>query len=94
MPPGHSQVCRKLLKGQTWEVVANGLQLMQKEAKHKFVIPVMKVQKPVMSATSLYECNTKYKKKMINLQAWTATTNNTPKRNTNCPTTVYNNWQF
>jgi hypothetical protein len=46
--------------------------------------------KPVMYATSPYECNTEYKKKMINLQASAATTNNTPKRKTNCLTTVYN----
>jgi hypothetical protein len=28
------------------------------------------------------KCNTKYRKEMLSLQAWAATTNNTPKRNT------------
>jgi hypothetical protein len=42
------------MKGQTWEAVTNVLQLMQKEAEqHEFVIPAMKVQKPIVSVTSL-----------------------------------------
>jgi hypothetical protein len=76
-----------MMKGQTWEVVANVLQFMQKEAGHcKFETAVMKVQECVMSITGVSKNVIKrIKKKMLNLQAIAATSYNTPEGNKNHP---------
>jgi len=87
MLPSYFRVYRKTLKGQTWDVVANVLQFMQKEADHrKFDTAVMKVQECVMSTTGVSKNVIKrIKKESLNLQAIAATSYNTPEGNKNHP---------
>jgi hypothetical protein len=82
----HSQISRKVLQDQTQEVVLNVLQFMHKEAdEHKFVIPVAKVHERVASTVRVSKSAIKnIKKEMLNLQAGTAPSYNTPKRNRPC----------
>jgi hypothetical protein len=85
MLPSQSRVHRKTLKGQTWEVVANVLQFMQKEAdRRQFVIPVTKVHERVASATDVSKSALiSIKKETLNMQTGAATSYSTPKRNRN-----------
>ena len=71
-----------MLKGQTWEVVANVLQFMQKEADHhKFDTTVMKVHECIVSTTGVSKNAIKrIKKELLNLQAGAATSYNISHR--------------
>jgi hypothetical protein len=75
------------MKGKSQDVIANVLQVVQKEAdEHKFVIPVTKVHKHVVSTTSNSKSTIKtIKKEMLNLHTETGTSCSTPNRNGNCP---------
>jgi len=71
-----------MLKGQTWEGVANVLQCTQKEADQcEFDIAVLKVHECVVSATGVTKNAIKrIEKVLLNLQAEAATSYNTPQR--------------